>query len=44
MIALGGLTTAALAFVPDPYAVLVAISVAADMVRTSTSRNWYGSK
>ncbi|WP_405387234.1 MFS transporter [Streptomyces sp. NBC_01102] len=33
LIALGGVTTAALAFTPGPYALLVALSVAAGMVR-----------
>ena len=33
LIALGGLTTAALAVIPGPYALLVALSVAAGMVR-----------
>ncbi|MFD3488774.1 MFS transporter [Streptomyces sp. NPDC058665] len=33
LIALGGLTTAALALVPGPYTVLVALSIAAGMVR-----------
>ncbi|MFD5895911.1 MFS transporter [Streptomyces sp. NPDC060366] len=33
LIALGGLTTAALALVPGPYALLVALSIAAGMVR-----------
>ncbi|MFF3730723.1 MFS transporter [Streptomyces sp. NPDC002476] len=33
LIALGGVTTAALAFTPGPYALLVALSIAAGMVR-----------
>lgn len=33
LIGLGGVTTAALAFTPGPYALLVALSVAAGMVR-----------